>query len=210
MLYIEALYFESLPLKKKVSFIFESINITDLSNTNSTEISKLEQEFKKEKYKEYFNKLKVPEELKETFDFIKFDFYIAKTFGFGITSLIGPVLNFLNTFKIEFKMEEAVLLIFGILNSIINKENLNEITKDKKINNKNILSLLKYFSILGVNKLLEFIGYTALSIPIASNILSSIKGENINWKQIVLGTTLSFASHGFRSLLNKAKNKIKK
>jgi hypothetical protein len=96
------------------------------------------------------------------------------------------------------------------LNSIINKQNLNEIIADEKINSKNIISLLKYFSILGVNKLLEFIGYTALSIPIASNILSSIKGENINWKQIVLGTTLSFASHGFRSLLNKVKNKLKK
>ena len=210
MLYIEALYFESLPLEKKVSFIFESINKDDLKNTNSTEISKLEQELQKPKYKEYFDKLKVPKELKETFDFIKFDFYIAKTFGFGITSLIGPVLNFLNTFKIEFKIEEAALLIFGILNSIINKQNLNEIIANEKINSKNIISLLKYFSVLGVNKLLEFIGYTALSIPIASNILSSIKGENINWKQIILGTTLSFASHGFRSLLKKAKNKLKK
>ena len=56
MLYTEVLYFESLPLEKKVFFIFESINKDDLKNTNSAEISKLKQELQKEKYREYFNK----------------------------------------------------------------------------------------------------------------------------------------------------------
>lgn len=205
MQFSKILYFESLPLNKKVLFIFETLESIDLNNTNSIEIQKIQKEIQKDKYKEYFNKLKLPEELKSTFDFINFDLYIARTFGFGITSLIGPVLNFLNTFKIQFKPEEVVLLLFAILFSLINKETLKTVDG---IKNKNIISLIKYFSNLGVIKLLEFIGYTSISIPIASNILNSIKGETIDWKQIIAGTALSFGSHLTRSFLNKIQKRI--
>lgn len=205
MLYNEMLYFETLSLEKKVSFVFESLQINDLKNTSNAEIKEIEKEIKKDKYKKYFDKLEIPQELKTTFEFTKFDLYIARTFGFGITSLIGPVLNFLNTFKINFKLEEAILLLFAILFSIVNKQTLTAIDG---IQNKSILSLIKYFATLGVNKLLEYIAYTSISIPIASNILSSIKGEAINWKQIVGGTALGVGSHLVRSFLNKVQNKM--
>lgn len=206
MLYNEILYFETLSLEKKALFIFESLQVNDLKNTSNAEIKEIQKEMQKDKYKKYFDKLEIPQELKTTFEFTKFDLYIARTFGFGITSLIGPILNFLNTFKINFKPEEAALLLISILFSIINKQTLTAIDG---IKNKSILSLIKYFTTLGVNKLLEYIAYTSISIPIASNILNSVKGETIDWKQIVGGTALGISSHLVRSFLNKVQNKFK-
>lgn len=164
----------------------------------------------KDKLEEYYESL--PNNVKETLDSLSFDTNIMKTFGFGITSLINPVLTFLNSQKVEATPQEVVLLVLGIAFSFLKEppsslkepiNNVNEDLKSLRFYNKvkTLLSVFKRYGLASLVKFLEYLGYTSLAIPGAGAVLTALSGNAPDFKQLLGGVGLSAASHLVRSFL---------
>jgi hypothetical protein len=210
MTYTETLYYETLDMNEKIIVILEALNLNS-NHKNQQVLSFITKEIyqlkdnRKEKFFIKFNKfIKENEKVKSMKDSVLFDLFIMRTFGFGITSLINPVMTFLNTFKISINNSEIALLIIAILFSISEKIPLNKnefIQKIKNIKLKNILSFFKK----GVDKFLEFLAYTSMAIPTGGAMLDTFNGNPANWKTVGLGMAGGAIAHGIRALLNRKK-----
>jgi len=210
MTYTETLYYETLDMNEKIIVILEALNLNS-NHKNQQVLSFITKEIyqlkdnRKEKFFIKFNKfIEENEKVKSMKDSVLFDLFIMRTFGFGITSLINPVMTFLNTFKISISNSEIALLIIAILFSISEKIPLNKnefIQKIKNIKLKNILSFFKK----GVDKFLEFLAYTSMAIPTGGAMLDTFNGNPANWKTVGLGMAGGAIAHGIRALLNRKK-----
>jgi hypothetical protein len=213
MTYTEALYYETLDMNEKIIVILESLNnINQKTPINQKVLEYVEKEAEKLKDKEkatgLFLKFKeyceTNEQLKTVKDSFLFDLFIMRTFGFGITSLINPVMIFLNTFKISISVSEIALLIIAILFSISEKIPLNRNEFIKKLKNTKLKNIFSFFK-KGVDKFLEFLAYTSMAIPTGGAMLDTFNGNPANWKTVGLGIAGGAIAHGIRALLNRKK-----
>lgn len=133
-------------------------------------------------------------ELKQTIDAYLFDLKIATSFGFGIGSLIPSVIFFLQKNQINISYENAILLSVGIILGIVYTKSkeikkiervLKKIffhTKNKKLKNtiKIIFLIGKKISILTLDKLMEFLAYVIMAIPMSNFFVSFLQNSRFN------------------------------
>lgn len=203
MNYSATLYYETLNDNEKCKHLltlFESNN-----DTNYKAVKEI-----KKKVEQYYDKL--PESFKTTVGYLNFDTYIARTFGFGITSLINPVLQFLETQKLEAKPEEVALLVLGVGFSLLKDTSSQQVAQYfKSLLSKpkyfesvlSVLSKVKKYGVKALVKFLEYLAYTSLAIPAAGATLSVLSGSSPNTKQALSGLGLAAVSQLARALLSK-------
>ena len=162
--------------------------------------------------KVYYESL--PEDVKSALGYLNFDTYIMRTFGFGITSLINPILNFLTTLKVQVKPEEAALLVLGVAFSLVRDTSVEQVRNFflNQLKNKNfyekvkkVLSVTKDLGIKALVKFLEYLAYASLAIPGASAVLNSLGGEHPNYVQTLGGVGLASVAQLARAVLTRAK-----
>ena len=202
MKHCDYLLYETLSIEQKTLFLIESVNSIGSINNRAQEI--------KQKVLDMLSTMELPKDSKlykiisDAGESFSFDLYIMRTFGFGITALINPVLKFLNTFKIEISDAEIALLVIAIVFSLVGRIRLakNELLhRIKNVKLKNILSGFKG----GVDKLLEYMAYASIALHTGGSALNLLNGQPIDWKTTLAGIGTGLGLHTIRSLFTKVK-----
>lgn len=202
MKHSDYLLYETLSIEQKTLFLIESVNsIGDISNRVLRIKEEVLSQIKSIELPKDSKLYKIISDAGESFSF---DLYIMRTFGFGITALINPILKFLNTFKIEISNAEIALLVIAIIFSLVGRIRLakNEILhRIKNTKLKNILSGFRS----GVDKLLEYMAYASIALHTGGSALNILSGQPVDWKTTLAGIGTGLGLHTIRSLFTKVK-----